>query len=310
MAPRIIRPKLKLPATWVEVPDGVLLWPELPFSKEKPPVEGEPPRRIRRRELEYKRLHGQPSEDMPPNDPDPGPPPPAASLPVLPDPEPDQGPTPVIDAPPNTSLEMAQVVDTPASEPPPGLDLAVLVPTPQLTIGQAIRAVYALDVRTCDRVTEILDRCPLEECDNDELTEVAQALGGCSEWHAEHLQAICHTFAQHSDGPLLFCTSDEVLVWEGPEKGLQIYRWDSVRNLMARHIAEATRRWEAQQREQDAKVLLTKKLPVKRRLKAVKERIDRIMELEAARVSEKAQRGPSISIRQMTDDDPLLFGMH
>ena len=87
------------------------------------------------------------------------------------------------------------------------------------------------------------------------------------------------------------------------EKGLQIYRWDSVRNLMARHIAEATRRWEAQQREQDAKVLLTKKLPVKRRLKAVKERIDRIMELKAARFSEKAQRAID-HIRQMTDDDP------
>ena len=71
MAPRIIRPKLKLPATWVEVPDGVLLWPELPFSKEKPPVEGEPPRRIRRREREYKRLHGQPSAATPPDDPDP-----------------------------------------------------------------------------------------------------------------------------------------------------------------------------------------------------------------------------------------------
>ena len=85
MAPRIIRPKLQLPAPWVQVPDGVLLWPELPFSKEKPPVEGEPPRRIRRREREYKRLHGQPPVATP--DPDPGPPPPAATQPVQPDPE-------------------------------------------------------------------------------------------------------------------------------------------------------------------------------------------------------------------------------
>ena len=54
----MIRPKLRLPASWITVPDGVLLWPEQPFSKVKPPVEGEPPRRIRRREREYKRLHG------------------------------------------------------------------------------------------------------------------------------------------------------------------------------------------------------------------------------------------------------------
>ena len=86
---------------------------------------------------------------------------------------------------------------------------------------------YALgDRRTCDRVTDILDRCPLEECDDDELTEVAQALGGCSEWHAEHVQSICHTFARYADGTLLFCTDDEVLVWEGSENGLQIYRWE------------------------------------------------------------------------------------
>ena len=132
---------------------------------------------------------------------------------------------------------------------------------------------------------------------------MAQALDGCSEWHAEHVQSICHTFARYADGTLLFCTEDEVLVWEGSQNGLQIYRWDSVRNMMAPHIAEAARRWEAQQREQDTKVLLTKKLLTKRKLKAVKERIDRIIELKAARFTEKAQRAID-HIRQMTDDDP------
>ena len=181
MALSTIRPKLKLPATWATVPD--LTASDGSFSKEKPPVEGEPPRRIRRREREYKRLHGQPSAATPPDDPDPGPPPPAASQPVQPDPEPDQGPTPVIDPPPDAFLETAQVIDTPAPEPPSELPLAVpgsAAPaepnlTPELTFGQAIRAVYALgDRRTCDRVTNILDRCPLEECNGDELTEVAQ----------------------------------------------------------------------------------------------------------------------------------------
>ena len=202
--------------------------------------------------------------------PDPDPPPAARQTPVSePDPEPDPPPpASVIDPPPpDTSLESAQVVDTPAPEPPSELPLPVLVPaapaepnlSPELTFGQAIRAVYALgDRRTCDLVTDILDRCPLGDCDNDELCEVAHALDGCSEWHAEHVQSICHTFARYADGTLLFCTDDEVLVWEGSENGLQIYRWDSVRNMMAPHIAEAARRREAQQREQDTKVLLTK----------------------------------------------------
>ena len=251
----------------------------------------------------------------PPNPaPDTDPQPAARQTPVSePDPEPDPpAPASVIDPPPDTSVGTAQVVDTPAPESPLELPLAVVVPaapaepnlSPELTFGQAIRAVYALgDRRTCDRVTDILNRCPLEECDQDELTEVAQALGGCAEWHAEHVQSICHTFAQYADGTLLFCTDDEVLVWEGSENGLQVYRWDSVRNMMAPHIAEAARRWEAQQREEDTKLLLTKKLPAKRKLKAVKERIDRIIELKAARITEEAQRAID-HIRQMTDDDP------
>jgi hypothetical protein len=82
-------------------------------------------------------------------------------------------------------------IDTPAPEPPLELTLAVLVtepdPAQELTIGQAIRAIYALDERTCDRVADILERSPLEACDDDELMEVAQALGGCSEWHVEHV---------------------------------------------------------------------------------------------------------------------------
>ena len=246
----------------------------------------------RRHRSRSQRRHRQKN---PQPEPDPDPPPAARQTPVSePDPEPDPpAPASVIDPPPpDTSLETAQ-----AAPAEPNL-------SPELTFGQAIRAVYALgDRRTCDRVTDILDRCPLEECADDELTEVAQALDGCSEWHAEHVQSICHTFAQYADGILLFCTDDEVLVWEGSENGLQIYRWDAVRQMMAPHVAEEKRRWEAQQREQDTKVLLTRKLPAKRKLKAVKERIDRIVELKAARFTEKAQRAID-HIRQMTDDDP------
>jgi hypothetical protein len=72
-----IRPKLKLPATWVTVTDGVpsggLIWPEQPFSKHKPVTENDPPRLIRKRERDWKRKHARPPSE-------PGLPP-AASLP-------------------------------------------------------------------------------------------------------------------------------------------------------------------------------------------------------------------------------------
>lgn len=171
-----------------------------------------------------------------------------------------------------------------------------------MTFGQAIRAVYALDEPTCDRVADVLCRLPLEGCNDDELSELARALECCSEWYAEHVQSICHTFARYA-GTLLFCTGDEVLVWEGSEKGFQIYQWDAVRKMMAPHVAEEERRLDAQLRRRDTQALLTKKLPAKRKLKAAKERIDRIIELKAAGFTEKAQRAID-HIRQMTDDDP------
>ena len=116
---------------------------------------------------------------------------------------------------------------------------------------------YALGDRlSCARVASILDCCPLEECNDDELREVAQALEGCSAWQDENVESLAHTYALHADGgTLLFCTSDEVLVWEGPENGLLIYPWDK----------EAMRRWDTQRREQDSRDLPAKKLPPKRK---------------------------------------------
>jgi hypothetical protein len=134
------------------------------------------------------------------------------------------------------------------------------------------------------------------------LMEVAQALDGCSEWHVEHVQAICHTFAQHAEGTLLHCTRDEVLVREGPETGLQIYRWDAVREMMAPHIEAARQKEEVRQREEESRTLVTKPLPAKRKLKVVRERLDRLNALGAAEFSDDAQQAIA-HIRQMKADD-------
>ena len=101
----------------------------------------------------------------------------------------------------------------------------------------------------------------------------------------------------------MFCTGDEVLVWEGSEKGLQIHRWNAVRIVMAPHIEEEARRRDAQLRRRDTQAMLATKLPPKRKLKAVPERINQIIELGVAKFSENAQRAID-HIRQMIADDP------
>jgi hypothetical protein len=124
-----------------------------------------------------------------------------------------------------------------------------------LTFGDAIRAVYDMspDRRTCDTVADILDRCPLAERDRDGLRELTQQLAGCAQWHLAEIESLAHTFAIHSDGPLLFCTAEEVLVYEGPENGLQIFCWNKVAIMMEPYTKEAKRRRKAEQGGRDVR---------------------------------------------------------
>lgn len=140
MAPSVIRPNIKLPASWVTVPDGVLLWPERPFSKTKRPVEGEPPRRVRRRERAFKRCRTPATTP-----PDPDPPPPATSQPV-PDPAPAVAPS------------------IPDPEPTPSI-------ADNRSPFDAINEVYRLPMdTTCQMVADVLRHYPLDHWDRDDLT--------------------------------------------------------------------------------------------------------------------------------------------
>jgi hypothetical protein len=201
--------------------------------------------------------------DNPPRRPDPASPPeppPAASQP---DPEPEPDPP----APPPILLLPAPKPETSPLE---------------LTFEQGVRAVYAWgDDVTCLRVANILDRVPLETWDTDQLQEMARALQGAAAWQMDHVQSIAHTFAHHTDGTQMFCTSDEVLIWTGPEIGLEIHRWDTVRERMAPHIEKERQQAGAHFRDERAAALLAKKLPAQRKLKVVKERIDEIVALKA-----------------------------
>ena len=299
MAPSaIIRPKLRLPASWVSVPDGVLLWPEQPFCKHKLVTENDPPRRIRKRERDWKQRLARPvSKPEPPpapanDDPAPTEPPPAASL-----------PRPANE--PNTE------------EPPPAAQPVAEPPTVQSgarppdcrSVGQAINAIYSLvhdhaeyhsgDL-TCAMVAEVLEQFPLAEWDTDDLDALCEGLNGCSDW-MEH-EALACAYFENDPTTKLFASADAVLTYEGAEHGLQIHSWSSIEQQLAPALAEQRRRAAERQRAQRGRDILRTRLPKVRKLKAMKALIDEILTCPST-ISAQGQQVIE-HIRSKSRDDP------
>ena len=296
MAPSVIRPNLKLPASWVKVPDGVLLWPETPFSKEKPTVEGSP-RRIRRRERAYKRARIPAASP----DPDPEPPPPAASPPV-PDPDPALDLLATIREKARDALSKV----TPSDQKPPEPDPTPSIPDPSpepIELSRAVNAVYRI-VRdggnlTCEIVADVLKRFPLAEWDRDDLDALGEALNGCSAWM--EYEALTDAYFRHDPTIKLFASTDEVLIYD-PEFGLQILTWAIVEQQLAPALAEQQRRMEQRQREQRGRDILRTRLPKVRKLKAMTALIDELLTCQPT-INEQGQHAIAF-IRAMSHDDP------
>jgi hypothetical protein len=293
----IIRPKLRLPASWVSVPDGVLLWPEQPFPKTKSPVEGAAPRRIRRREREYKRLHEphQSGSRTPAatSDPeagvgwladdltrlaDPDPPPPIATQPVQQDTHPEPDPEAM-----------------PTLRPIPG------------ERGQspfdAINEVYRLPIETtCQMVADLLHRYPLDQWDRDDFDRLGEGLEGRAEW--SQCAAITEPFfafdTVHSYK--VFCTEAEGVL-EYRDGRLEICSWESIEQRIAPAVAEAKQRHDQRRGEQELHDILIRRLPPQRKLKVMKASIDRLFILNYTAETEEAQKALA-RIRTMQRDDP------
>jgi hypothetical protein len=283
MAPSaIIRPKLRLPASWVSVPDGVLLWPEQPFSKTKSPVEGAAPRRIRRREREYKRLHEphQSGSRTPAatSDPDPDPPPLVATQPVQHDPDPEPDPEAM-----------------PTLRPIPG------------ERGQspfdAIDEVYRLPIETtCQMVADLLHRYPLDQWDRDDFDRLVEGLEGRAEW--SQCAAITEPFFAFDtvDSHKVFCTEAEGVL-EYRDGRLEICSWESIEQRIAPAVSEAKQRHDQRRREQELQDILIRRLPPQRKLKVMKASIDRLFILNYTPTTEEGQKALA-GIRTMQRDDP------
>jgi hypothetical protein len=288
MAPTVIRPNLKLPTSWITVPDGALLWPEQPFAKTKSPVEGEPPRRIRRREREHKHLHEPRQSEFrtPAASPDPDPdPPPAASQPVRPDPDPELDPVPTPSFPDPDSMPTLRPISGERGSP-----------------FDAIDEVYRQPIETtCQMVVVVLRQYPLDQWDKDDFDRLVEGLEGRAEW-SQCAAIVEPLFALDTTGShKVFCTETEGVL-EYRDERLEICSWESIEQRIAPALDEQRRRIADQQREQRGRDILDTRLPKVRKLKAVKPLAQEFLTCQPT-IKEQGRQAIDY-ILAMSQDDP------
>lgn len=172
------------------------------------------------------------------------------------------------------------------------------------TVEEAIRAIYTNGkARTCANMAEVLRH--VHDWDEDARTWVADQLWPLSDrtvWDdAERVSLAEACFMYDKTAVYLFATDTEVLQFDA-HGDLQIVSWTEIETMMPPHIEEQRARNQENQRRADAIAIVRSKLPKVRRLKAMHERLDRVLELGVA-INDQTQQGIAY-IRAMTTDDP------
>ena len=272
---------------------------------------------------------GPDDDDPDPKPPEPDqPPPPAAPEPPDPPPSsPSEPPVPPSDAPrepeppelalPPTDARADNVVPlrpnfapdpksprTPdernPDDPEPEPDSAPPV-DPELA---AIRAVYAairhVETVTCELLADVLRQFPMHDWDEADREHLAEQIQGMADWECAPL---AHALVTHEESLKLFATVESVLTYDD-EHGLRIRRWTDVETELAPQLADDKRRYEQRRREDEGRRIISSRLPRVRKLKAMQQRINRLLEL-GPQISDEGQRAIDF-IRAMKGDDPVF----
>jgi hypothetical protein len=172
-------------------------------------------------------------------------------------------------------------------------------------IDQAISEIYTMKERTCTKVAEVLRRLPIHERDEDTRRRVADELWEASDpalWDdADRVSLAEACFVFSPTIIMVFATDTEVLQLGG-DGALRIVTWEDKAAMVAPHIAEQRKAREERQRQEAGKAILRSKLPKVRKLKAMHERIDRVLELNPS-INDQDRQAID-HIRAMTTDDP------
>ena len=210
-------------------------------------------------------------------------------------------PKPIIDEPVVADPE-PKPIDEPLvgdPEPKPIDEPAVADPEPPRTVEEAINLLYGRrQAETCESVAEALHSVPMRDWDRDDFDRLKEALDGVADWYGDH-NDMAHTLFSFETSPILFGTSNGVLIYED---GLKVLTWAQAMERIAPELEEAKRKRELEQREQAYRKIMARKLPAKRKLKAMRPLLDELMALQPTTIKPEAVRAIDF-IRGMPKDD-------
>ena len=257
-----------------------LLWPRRPPKRTpKPP----PVHRFR------------PPEQAPVVDPEPV---------VEPDPESVVEPEPVIEpvtvAPvPTSEPVIEQVIEPePVVTPEPVVEPVSEVAT---TWEDAVDLIYQRrSIETCESIAEVLRGMPLDAWEYpDDFNRFHDAMHEKADlqWRGAD-NHLAYSYMAYAPGQILFVTTEAVLVYE--DGTLRILTWEDAGAQIAPQLKLAEEKRAAVRRQEKVREIMQKKLPAKRKLRAVKTLSDEYLALQD--VGPEAARAIEF-IRGMSQDD-------
>ena len=164
----------------------------------------------------------------------------------------------------------------------------VVDPEPPCPVKEAINLLYGRrQAETCESVAEALQSVPMREWDRDDFDQLKEALNGVADWYGDHHE-MAHTLFLFEEAPILFGTSNGVLIYED---GLKVLTWAQAMERIAPELEDAKRKRELKRQEQEGRRIIRTKLPAKRKLKKMKSLLDEVSALQHAEIRRASRAG-------------------
>ena len=177
-----------------------------------------------------------------------------------------------------------------------------LTPDPESprTVEEAVSLVYrGRRTETCETVAEALHSVQMQDWDRDDFDRLREGLDGVADWHGDHSDTAWAVSAFES-APILFGTANGVLLYED---GLQVLTWPQAMERIAPQVEAAESRRELERRQQAYRKIMARKLPAKRKLKAMRPLLNEHMALQPTTIKPEAARAIDFIRRMQRDDE-------